>query len=102
VIGEVYVWKGRLWLVLARGEPFDRGPRRNVLLVEVAPMSDVVEPRSFCTLVGGACWYRGHRYPTFTRDARIWLVLGERVVRPFRGLRRADIGTDVRVGTSAL
>lgn len=52
MIGREYVWQGRTWRVICRGEPFDRGPRRNVLLEDVES--------------------------------------GVRVVRPFRGLRRAN------------
>lgn len=51
MVGRVYLWRRERWRVLARGEPFDRGPRRNVLLERESD--------------------------------------GHRVVRPFRGLRRA-------------
>ena len=51
VIGHTYLWRGERWTVICRGEPFDRGPRRNVLLERESD--------------------------------------GHRVVRPFRGLRRA-------------
>lgn len=51
MVGASYRWRGQVWRVICRGEPFDRGPRRNVLIENV--------------------------------------VTGERVVRPFRGLRRA-------------
>lgn len=59
--GRVYRWRGGFWRVLARGEPFDRGPRRNVLLERVVE--------------GFGEWVP---HPD-----------GERVVRPFRGLRCA-------------
>jgi hypothetical protein len=71
VIGRVYKWRGRYWVVLARGEPFDRGPRRNVLLQRVLP----VEEASAETIESGG---------------RNWFPVDERVVRPFRGLRRSD------------
>lgn len=51
MIGRVYLLRGERWCVIARGAPFDRGPRRNVLIEREAD--------------------------------------GRRVVRPFRGLRRA-------------
>ena len=51
MIGRIYLLRGERWRCIARGEPFDRGPRRNVLLER---LSD-----------------------------------GHRIVRPFRGLRRA-------------
>lgn len=54
MIGRIYLLRGERWRCIARGEPFDRGPRRNVLLER---LSD-----------------------------------GYRIVRPFRGLRRAAGG----------
>ena len=60
MIGRLYRWRDAVWVVLARGEPFDRGPRRNVLLERVE--------------VG---------------EGEAYVLTGERVVRPFRGLRRA-------------
>jgi hypothetical protein len=50
MVSNLYSWMGRKAKVIARGEPFDRDPRRNVLI----------------------------------EDGET----GERVVRPFRGLRR--------------
>lgn len=32
MIGRVYSWRGARWRVVCRGVPFDRGPRRNVLV----------------------------------------------------------------------
>jgi hypothetical protein len=71
MIGRVYRWRGHYWRVICRGEPFDRGPRRNVLLERV------VRARTVTWHPQGNC-YRWH-----------WLATGERVCRPFRGLRRA-------------
>ena len=61
MIGRLYVWRGQVWRVLVRGEPFDRGPRRNVLLARVEV---VVDERPYALVV---------------RDT------GEHVVRPFVG-----------------
>lgn len=74
MIGRVYIWRGAHWRIVARGEPFDRGPRRNVLLERV----------HLCRVPEGwALWaWRD-------RDGRLWWPVSERVVRPFRGLRRA-------------
>lgn len=44
VIGREYVWHGRRWRVICRGNPFDRGPRRNVLLEDVITGARVVRP----------------------------------------------------------
>jgi hypothetical protein len=44
VIGRRYTWRGRTWELVARGEPFDRGPRRNVLLRDVETGELVVRP----------------------------------------------------------
>ena len=42
--GRVYGWRGQRWRVLARGVPFDRGPRRNVLLEDTGTGELVVRP----------------------------------------------------------
>lgn len=65
MIGRFYTWKGGIWRVLVRGEPFDRGPRRNVLLERFDHVA----------------W-------DFPTGRPIVHPTGERVVRPFRGLRR--------------
>ena len=44
MIGHLYRWRGELWQVLVRGEPFDRGPRRNVLIQNVRTGERVVRP----------------------------------------------------------
>lgn len=44
MIGHLYRWRGRVWKLLARGEPFDRGPRRNVLLEDVESGERTVRP----------------------------------------------------------
>lgn len=72
MIGRCYRWRGAVWRVVARGKPFDRGPRRNVLLERVEPcLAHDDAPIAWC------CQGTG------------WRAVGERVVRPFRGLRRA-------------
>lgn len=65
MIGRLYTWREKVWVVVTRGEPFDRGPRRNVLLQRV----EVV-----------------HAGPGFTMVVAV--TPRELVVRPFRGLRR--------------
>lgn len=44
MIGGLYIWGGLVWRVLARGEPFDRGPRRNVLVEQVDSLERCVRP----------------------------------------------------------
>lgn len=62
-----------MWLLLVRGEPFDRGPRRNVLLERVIRAYGYAHgPSPSYVEVDGAWYYRTQ----------------EKVVRPFRGLRR--------------
>jgi hypothetical protein len=78
VIGRLYVWQGAVWLLLVRGEPFDRGPRRNVLLERVEPGFRLTVPGPRIDTA------RLHVAP----DRSAWTLTGERVVRPFRGLRR--------------
>lgn len=78
VIGRVYRFAGRHWIVRARGEPFDRGPRRNVLLEAVWPFHFGWGDHWFQCVDGR--WWRP--------DAPVG-EQGELVVRPFRGLRRA-------------
>lgn len=71
MIGRLYVWRGMVWLLEVRGEPFDRGPRRNVLLRRVERrMPGEVQVSDY--VIDGVGWY----------------AMRERVVRPFRGLRR--------------
>lgn len=64
MIGRLYVWRGTVWRLLVRGEPFDRGPRRNVLL---QPVIVHEHPQ--------------HGWHAIDAD-------GLCVVRPFRGLQR--------------
>jgi hypothetical protein len=79
VIGRLYTWRGATWRLLARGEPFDRGPRRNVLLERAHRLADVA---------GAFANGRPPGWTLRTDDAgRVWVLTGERVVRPFRGLR---------------
>ena len=59
--GRVYRWRGSYWRVICRWQ--GKGPR-NVLLERVEPLGRVG--------VSGQAWH----------------ATGERVVRPFRGLRR--------------
>lgn len=66
MIGHVYTLGGKLWRVLARGAPFDKGPRRNVLVERVVMCAD------------------GEYRSAIVRDGSPDLL-----VRPFRGLRRA-------------
>jgi hypothetical protein len=81
MIGRVYTWQGHFWLVRVRGEPFDRGPRRNVLIEQVVPWLGVGWGDHWFRCVDGNWW---------RPDARSWLgERGKLVVRPFRGLRRA-------------
>lgn len=68
MIGRVYTLAGAYWRVVARGEPFDRGPRRNVLLERLR---------------------RVEHYRRGVLDRLEFQPTGERMVRPFRGLRRA-------------
>lgn len=44
MIGRFYWWRGKIWRVIARGEPFDRGPRRNVLIEDICSKKRVVRP----------------------------------------------------------
>jgi hypothetical protein len=74
MIGRLYLWRGDVWLLVCRGEPFDRGPRRNVLLQRV---------RLWCGVGWGGQWRESIDGQWYRPDG------GERVVRPFRGLRRA-------------
>lgn len=85
MIGRLYTWRGAVWLLLVRGEPFDRGPRRNVLLEQVIPWMGVGMGDHWVQSIDGH-WYRplgdGERRTAF------WPFNVRRVVRPFRGLRR--------------
>lgn len=89
MIGRVYRWRGELWRVVARGDPFDRGPRRNVLIERLVPWLDVVERGTVATLSAGWLVCRAGRFPLVRVGERGFVPTGERVVRPFRGLRRA-------------
>lgn len=74
MIGRVYTLGGQFWRVLARGAPFDKGPRRNVLVERVAPWMGVG---------WGDHWFQDEQ-------GRWWRPDGpDRMVRPFRGLTRA-------------
>jgi hypothetical protein len=75
VIGRLYTWRGAVWLLVVRAEPFvaapGMGPMRNVLIERVEPYPEVMRPR------GNPRRHEGD----------LWWHTGERVVRPFRGLR---------------
>jgi hypothetical protein len=58
------------WRVLCRGKPFDRGPRRNVLVERVVP---------YRRFEMGARRLHYRRHPSRAL-----------MVRPFRGMRRAE------------
>lgn len=75
----MYKLAGRYWCVRARGEPFDRGPRRNVLVERVVPWMGLGWGDQWFRDIDGR-WWRPARHPL---DGQAL------VVRPFRGLRRA-------------
>lgn len=83
MIGRLYVWQGVVWLLLVRGEPFDTrrgGPARNVLIERLVPLADV-----------SASWGAGappEALPLLATGRGVFARTGDRVVRPFRGLRR--------------
>ena len=76
MIGRLYTWRGAVWLLVVCAEPFiaapGMGPLRNVLLERVEPCYRDDD----CAMYACACRNSG------------WRPTGERVVRPFRGLRR--------------
>ena len=78
MIGRVYKIGGAYWHLRVRCEPFDRGPRRNVLLVRVAPWRGVGWGDQWFQCRDGL-WWR----PDADGELPPWTI------RPFRGLQRA-------------
>ena len=88
MVGRLYLWRGSTWRVVRRwAQPDDVRAAgytaepcpRNVLLVRMVPLAEVPRERY------------GERLPyARTGGGTLWCELrgAERVVRPFRGLRR--------------
>ena len=83
MIGRVYTWRGRRWTVLARWRPIPLGER-----TMICPGCGLVldRPSIWCSCVPMPDSYLFAAGP---RNVLIEDEDGNRVVRPFRGLRRA-------------
>lgn len=76
MIGRVYAWNGGYWRVVTRWA--GKGAPRNVLIERVEPEADHSIADVYAA--GGRALRRS--------GGRWWKATGERMVRPFRGLRR--------------